>query len=186
MAELTHSFAGAASASASAPVVTPEARAALGHLADVVVPPPVSWTPQTIGWWVLAGVLLLVLLWILVASARRWHANRYRRAALAELRALDARLRQRAGDTALIVDALPELLKRTALAAWPREKVASLSGAAWVDFLSAHAGRARSDVDRLRTLLDDAEYRPVASGAAPPHELVAACRRWIEEHRVPA
>jgi hypothetical protein len=165
--------------------VTPEARAALGHLADVVVPPPVAWTPQTAGWWVLAALLLIALLWILVASVRRWHANRYRRAALVELRALDARLRKAPDSTVSVVGALPELLKRTALAAWPREQVASLSGAAWVDFLSAHAGRARADVDRLRPLLDDAEYRPQAS-TTPPHELIAASRRWIEAHRVPA
>ncbi|MBN8910366.1 MAG: DUF4381 family protein, partial [Rhodospirillales bacterium] len=50
----------------------------------------------------------------------RWRRNRYRRAALRELGRLPR--------TGNVVPALAALLKRTALAAFPRERVAALTG----------------------------------------------------------
>ncbi len=174
--------ASAASQAASA-ALTPQARAALQHLADVAIPPPVPWTPQTAGWAVLAVLLLLGLIWFIVWAVRHRRANRYRRVALTELKHIESRWR--ADDAAALAD-LPALLKRTALAAWPREAVAGLSGMAWVDFLAAHAGHARADVKKLKPLLDDAEYRTVTANLSdtgiPPNELIAACRHWIARH----
>jgi len=135
----------------------------LQGLADIVTPLPVSWLPQTWGWAVLGVVLLILLSWILWRWRRAREANRYRREALAELEGLKD------------VTGIPPLLKRTALAAWPREKVASLSGAQWVAFLKVSGP--------LADLLNDAEYRNVS---VPDKEARAAAKRWIEGHRVSA
>ena len=97
-------------------------------LSPVSEPAAVSWWPQTWGWAVLGGLLLLVLMVSAWRRYRHWRANRYRRAALQQLRR-----RLAAGEGAA---ALAEVLRRTALAAFPRAQVASLRGELWCDFLN--------------------------------------------------
>ncbi len=94
-------------------------------------------TPQTAGWAVLgrgAGDRVAV-----AGVARRSplaREPRYRREALAELARLSL-------DPAAQLAAVPPLLKRCALVAWPRERTAALSGPAWTGFVAAHARRRR-------------------------------------------
>jgi len=159
---------------------------ALKGLADIVSPAPISWYPQTWGWWAVAAVLLAALAYLAFRWTRRWIANRYRREALRECEALEKALhddRQRAATVA----ALPVLLKRVALGAWPRTEVASLSGAAWVSFVKGHAGDARID-QRTAGLLNDAEYQETLDSLSA--EDAGTCWRavhdWIEHHDVSA
>jgi hypothetical protein len=157
----------------------------LAGLADVVVPDPVSWLPQAWGWRVLAGALLVAAVVLAFRWVRRYLANRYRREALDECAALEASLESESGRAAALAE-LAVLLKRTALSAWPRAEVASLSGAAWIDFLRRHGGRARVDEPMAR-LLDAAEYEPAALASVSTQEAHAcarATRNWIECHRV--
>jgi hypothetical protein len=160
---------------------------ALKGLADIVVPDPVSWSPQTWGWWALAAVLVVAALVLAIRRARRYLANRYRREALEECTALEASLDSESR-RAVALAALPVLLKRTALTAWPRAEVASLSGQAWIDFLRRHGGRARVD-EPVARLLDAAEYEPGSLATISPqdaHACARAVRDWIECHRVSA
>lgn len=169
-------------------VVTLDAttRAALQKLADIAVPPPVSWMPRTWGWAVLAAALLALIGWLVVRGARRYAANRYRREGLSELDRIEAKLADD-GERGKALAAMPELLKRVALAAWPRTEVASLSGPSWVAFLHAHGGTVGFP-DAAARLLDDLEYRC----PAPPmsvdeaRNIVGALRNWIEGHVVSA
>jgi len=159
----------------------------LADLADIAVPDPVSWYPQTWGWWVLVGALVVAALVFAVRRIRRYVANRYRRAALEELAALEATLDNESRRAAALAE-LAVLLKRTALGAWPRAEVASLSGRAWIDFLRRHGGR--TDIDeRMAQFLDDTEYRPESLASVSPEDAQAcaqAARGWIEGHRVSA
>jgi hypothetical protein len=158
-------------------------RAALQKLADISVPPPVSWVPQTWGWAVLAVAVLALMAWMIARGARHYAANRYRREGLRELDRIEARL----DDGGKALAAMPALLKRVALAAWPRAEVAQLSGASWIAFLRAHAGKVGFP-DDAAGLLDDLEYRshqPVVS-ADKAKRITGAVRNWIEGHIVSA
>jgi hypothetical protein len=160
---------------------------ALKGLADVVVPDPVSWSPQTWGWWVLAAVLLVGALLLGIRRARRFLADRYRREALEACAVLETSLDSESRRPAAVAE-MAVLLKRTALSAWPRGEVASLSGAAWIDFLRRHGGRARVD-EPIARLLDAAEYEPGSLASVSPgdaHACARAIRNWIECHRVSA
>jgi hypothetical protein len=159
----------------------------LAGLADIAVPDPVSWYPQAWGWWVLAGALFVAALVLAIRRARRFVADRYRREALRECAALEASLDSEGGRAAALAE-LAALLKRTALSAWPRAEVASLSGRAWIEFLRRHGGRAGVD-ERMARLLDDAEYQPGSLASVSPqdaHGCARAVRAWIERHRVSA
>jgi hypothetical protein len=159
----------------------------VNELVDIVTPPPPSWMPQTAGWLVLGVLLLVAMLWLAWRFVRRWHAERFRRTALKELAALRRTLDGAPGERIAVLLALAELLKRLALAEWPRQTVAALSGPAWREFLQSRAGKAQDAVPALAMLINDAEYRDRATLARwPDEQLVAtfsACRVWIAGYR---
>ena len=97
--------------------------ASLDRLHDIVTPPPVSWWPPAPGWYVGSALLFLSVLLLLIRFGCRYHANAYRRAALRELQELEQASRW---------PELAALLKRVALSAFPRSKVASLTGESWI------------------------------------------------------
>ncbi|MEI2298140.1 DUF4381 domain-containing protein [Ensifer sp. MJa1] len=170
----------------AAPAKDPLVDAALRQLADISVPAPVSMMPQTWAWAALAGVLLLVILIAGWRWYRRWEANRYRREALADLKDIEARLSAPATRGEALV-ALPVLLKRTALAIWPREAIAGLHGTGWTGFLDAHSGGPVFPIASAR-FFEEAEYRgKTALSAVPEAEArayIATARHWIEAHHV--
>ncbi|WP_052260796.1 DUF4381 domain-containing protein [Photobacterium gaetbulicola] len=64
---------------------TPPSTYILRELHDVVVPESVSWVPQTLGWKILLGVLLIIAGLLLVLRVLNWWNNRYRSEALAAI-----------------------------------------------------------------------------------------------------
>ncbi|MDI7863111.1 DUF4381 domain-containing protein [Rhizobiaceae bacterium n13] len=171
----------------ASPPHDPMLDATLREMADIALPPPVSMMPATWGWAVLAVLVALAIAFALWRWLRYRAQNRYRREALAELSALEAAIGEAAGRQRSL-GSLPALVKRTALAVFPREAVAALSGSAWVDFLKAHAGKARIDEEAYR-FLAETEYRlPAVStvDVADARRTFAAARQWIEGHDVHA
>jgi len=150
---------------------------ALGDFVEVVSPQTISWLPQTTGWWWLGAALLAVIARYSWQRLRHWYRNRYRREAAVRL--------QRLADTAersTLVAELNRLLKLTALAAFSREQVASLSGEEWVDFLNRQCATPPFSNEQGQLLAVGA-YRtgPVAGATGQP--LIAACRTWVREHK---
>jgi hypothetical protein len=96
---------------------------------EIGLPSPVSWWPSAPGWQVLGFIAAAWLVWRGIRRATRWWRNRYRREALRQLQQHQQQDR---------VAVLPYYLKVTALQAYPREEVASLSGSDWLVFLDAH------------------------------------------------
>jgi Domain of unknown function (DUF4381) len=143
----------------------------LSALHDFFQPPPPSWMPQTAGWYVLAAVLAVLLLWFAIRAARSWRRNRYRREAL---RALEA----------APVAEFSALLKRAALAAWPRERVAALTGEPWLRFLSESSGITQFS-SPPGSQMEEAALVDGASGtAAHTEQLRRLAAQWIRRHRV--
>jgi hypothetical protein len=146
--------------------------APLDKLHDFYQPPPPAWTPQTAGWYVLFVIAGLLVIWAAVHLIRKWFANRYRREALRELVLLQP-------------SEFSELLKRTALAAWPRETAASLSGDAWLRFLDeAYDDQAfhHSPANRIEELA----LRPETLSTEDELSLRETVAAWIRGHRVQA
>jgi hypothetical protein len=139
----------------------------LNRLAEPTAPPPVSMMPQTWGWAALGGLLLLALLYLAIRAYKSHRANAYRREALAELKAAS-------NDPARIAP----ILRRAALAAYPRRDVAGLTGQSWLDFLN-RTGRDVLFEGAPGRLLLMAPYR--AAQRVP--ELERLAKRWIRSHR---
>lgn len=150
---------------------TPERPTNLVDLLDqLVLPPepaPISMMPETVGW-VILGVCalagLVVGLWYWRQNQAR---NAYRDAALAAL--------DRAGNDPA---AVASVLKRCALAAYPRGEVAALSGEDWLSFLDAAVGGEAFSAGPGRALAN----APYTSGDVADAALIEAARHWIRAH----
>jgi hypothetical protein len=157
---------------------------ALSGLHDIVVPEPVSYLPQTIGW----GIVLLALIglgvWLGVLARRRQRTRRYRELALRDLEAL--RRQYQGGARQEVFSALPELVKRTALVAFPRPDVASLTGKEWLEFLNRSYDGA-GFTDGPGRWLPSLAYACRAGQPVPDEEemgsLVSLVQTWIRDHR---
>lgn len=155
----------------------------IADLKEIPLPPPVPYTPQTAGWWVLLALVLLAVLWYVVRRLHRWWRNRYRRAAQKELAAIELALadpsqRQQA------LAAVPALVKRTVLTWAPRDAVAPLSGEAWLGYLDrtlAGEGFVRGPGRQLQMLA----YGSGDMADGDTDALLALLHRWIDDH-VPA
>jgi len=165
----------------------PAAAASLQNLNDIVLPPAVDWWPLAPGWYVLAGLLVLVLAWFGYRSVRRWQANRYRRAALIELQQLSRGMEDASMREACLRQ-VPVLLKRAAVSAYPRSQVAALTGAPWVQFLNSTLSRPVF-TPVVGCYLDQLAYETGnlhAIDAQARAELLASSRKWLQSHRPPS
>jgi len=139
----------------------------IGQLQEPPAPPPVSMRPETWGWAVLAMLLAAILAVLAWRAWRAWQRAAYRRAALAELAASG-------GDPGRVA----AILRRTALAAYPRADVAGLTGSGWVTFLETSGGLSLPG-PVSEALLSG----PWRRDPPPSPELQAAAQRWVRRHR---
>jgi hypothetical protein len=137
--------------------------ASLDNLRDIVVPdaPPV-W-PLAIEAWLLLAISITAVAIVVYQWRTARAANAYRRAGLVLLQSA------RSGYEVSVI------LKRVALAVFPREQVASLYGEEWAAFLCETCGR--RDFAPLVQAETDA---PVTKG------MKRLARIWIQRHRVPS
>jgi hypothetical protein len=154
----------------------------LAQLRDIHSPDPIGWWPPAPGWWLLAALLLAGLAlagWLLYRQYRR---NGYRRAAGRELSQAWACLQEQ-GDADGYVHDLSQILRRTALAAYPAHLVNGLHGQSWLRFLDQTSKNPGDDFSAGagRDLLV-LPYRPVPADKdlRPLHELAMT---WLAEHR---
>jgi len=162
-------------------------------LRDWHLPEPVSWWPPAPGWWLVAALGLVLA----VVGVRWWRVRRRRtaptRAALAELAALRSRHEQGV-DGRSFAAAISVLLRRLALARYPRERVAGLAGRQWLDFLDRTGGSGGFTQGPGR-ILAEAPYRQSGQdgldpGLSPARSsegagLADLADRWIRANRKP-
>ena len=125
----------------------------------------------------------MLLFWIAWRAWRHWQAAAYRRAALAEWQQLKTQTADPRQQEAALRH-LPELMKRTALAAFPRAQVASLSAIEWLRFLD-RTGHTDAFTRGHGQLLPELAYDPRAVtllGTASVEELFEVIRLWIAGH----
>ena len=154
----------------------------LTRLRDIIEPPPVPGWPPAPGVWFLAGFVFVWLVAVLAVVWLRHRRNAYRRQALKELADMDAGLGDPECSTRVSAQ-LNELLKRTALAAYPRSAVAPLAGSEWLAFLDRSAGLSEFTEGAGRAL---GSIYSSSTGSPEANELQglsAAARRWIGTHR---
>ena len=160
-------------APAATPAISPAAVSPgsdpLAQLRGIHAPADPHWWPPAPGWWLLAVLLLLALLWSLRWLLRRhrrkapWRAARHELAALAERHAGNS---ADPDNDAAYLRELSVLLRRIALSRYPAEDIAALTGAEWLAWLDRQAdtdafsngvGRVLADGPYAPRLTDDVD-----------------------------
>lgn len=151
----------------------------LSELRDIHLPEPIHSWPIAPGWWILLLLILFSLISAIKFLRRRWKNNRYRRSGQQQLKQLlqEYQLHQ---DPRQYLKRFSELMKRIALACFPRERVASLSGEEWVAFLDQTGRTDEFSLGHGQVLMYGAYEPDTEFEVQPLHELGM---KWIREHR---
>ena len=154
----------------------PTQQALLAQLHDIQLPDPVSWWPLANSIWaVIVGVLGVIvgLTWYYWV---RHQNNRYRREALA---LLQPTLAQHPEPAAKLM-ALNHLLKQVAITHYGRQRVAPLTGQAWIDFLQETA----IYIDQPDNLADlmAASYQTQPISAEQLAGVIDYAQAWMKGH----
>jgi hypothetical protein len=149
----------------------------LQNLNDIVVPGSVPWWPVAPGWYVLAGIFLAYAVYRLYRHWLYRRGNRYRKQALQELLSI------RKNPSTESLQRLPGLIKRAALAVWPREQVAHLSGSQWHQFLDESAAT-KVFLEGAGNTLEGLAYQTVPKTTPTASEQVLdAAEFWLKNHQ---
>ena len=157
--------------------------AALDNLRDIHLPAAVPWWPLAPGWWLLAllgVIMLLYVLYRLRGALRRYHVYR---AALRDLERIEAGSDART-DTVALIAALSIWLRRVCISLGSAEQVAGLSGEAWLAWLDRELPERpfASGPGRILALGPYRSHLPAAA-AVEAEALPALCRTWLRTQR---
>jgi len=147
---------------------------AVQNLKDIHLPPAISA-------WQLAPVwITLIILFCICATciAMHFHKMKLRRVALkTALRTLQ-NLRLSAEEHPLhVVNEISQLLRRVSLFYFNREKVAGLTGNAWLDFLNQTGHTLKFNDKEISTLLTQSQYQK--SQDIDLHALFELTKHWL-------
>ena len=147
------------------------------QLRDIHVPGAAPLWPPAPGWWVVAFVILALLAWAGADAWRRHRLHRERRRVMDALAELEADFTRDRSNERLARIAL--LMRRLALSRYPRERVAGLTGAAWLRFLDESGGNGQFANGAGRVLAAAPYQRSV------PHDMdiegfAALVRAWVD------
>ena len=120
---------------------------------------PSFWPPAS-GFWILVALVLMLLITAAWFTAQTRRRNAYRRAGLTLLQ------------SATTLYEINVVLKRVALAVFPREQVAALHGEDWHRFLQSTCSNAQFS-----------NLKQVDASTPATDSMRAEARTWIRQHR---
>lgn len=157
---------------------------ALSDMADIHLPAEPGFWPLAPGWWVLAALLLALLVYGAYRLQKRLQLHRRYRSALRELDKCLASLQARAGHNGatmeqrlIYVNEVNSVLRRVALLHFAHDRVAGLSGQAWVAFIKQH-DRAGRLTPELAGALAEGRFAPRCD--VDTQALHVMARDWIK------
>lgn len=160
------------------PSIPPQAQQLLDRLKDIHAPEPVGFWPPAPGWWVLFVLALGAVVGLVLWLWRRHQNNRYRREAIRELAAMPFE------QTPEFVARISELLKRTAISAYPdwRHFIGQLFGERWPDFLKATCESPGIGVESAKALAGGHYQQTLDTDVS---RLKADALHWVKTHKSP-
>lgn len=148
----------------------------LNHLRDIHLADPPSWWPLAMGWHIVMGLLLFLLIWIIVRNWWRWQRLLIKRKVISDIDKLkDSYLRNEQQENILATISI--LLKRVALVYYKREQIASLYGEKWLRFLD-QTGQTHEFTKGYGRCLATAPYQKGAK--VDVLKVIEICRLWIK------
>ncbi|HEB87881.1 MAG TPA: DUF4381 domain-containing protein [Gammaproteobacteria bacterium] len=148
------------------------------QLRDIHLPVEPGFWPPAPGWWILALLLLVLLIWATRVALHRYRLRRQRQRILAMLDELE----QEPHDiTPQRIARISSLLRRLALMHYPRQRVAALTGTNWLQFLDESGGDGRFSHGPGQVLASG-PYQPTLPSDLDIGALSVLLRDWIKKN----
>ncbi|MBD1572003.1 DUF4381 domain-containing protein [Vibrio sp. S17_S38] len=155
---------------------TPPSSYILKGLQEVGLPEPVSWWPQTMGWKILAGVgLVLLILW-LYRRGQRWWGDRYRREAIEVINTLDINNSQFEYQAFVIIKRVMGYLNPADQALYGEEFQTALNA-----YIPSDSSKIEAEL--LRRWMLSLNSRKEALNMEDKQRIHQHCLFWIREHQ---
>ena len=156
----------------------------LEQLADIHLPPEISFWPLAPGWWVLAVLVLVALIWSTLYSLQKMKQRKICAYALNELDTihheyLDSTRRSDEAENAarlLFVNEFNAVIRRVALWHYPNSGIASLAGPPWVDFIR-EKGNSSGLTEEISDLITRGRFMPYCE--VDINQLYQFGQQWI-------
>jgi len=150
----------------------------LDMLRDIHLPGEISAWPPAPGWWFLlifSILLIIAVFWLLRKNYLQKKLFRLSQSAISELElAYDKHQ-----DPYLLVKEYSSLIRRIALARFPRQQIASLTGKLWLEFLDESAGLSVFNSEAGKLLIHG-PYQKSENSVKHLDELKQAIHLWIK------
>jgi len=152
----------------------------LAQLRDIHLPEPVSWWPLAPGWLLVFFSLIILIFLGIYLLHRHYKNNRPKRQALKLLSQYYQQYKEN-NNTHRTSARLSELLRRVALAYYPRDRVAGLQGEEWIEFLNNTV----KDINfnEVKELLLEHPYQHETQTSLEP--LFSYVNAWIKQRGKP-
>ena len=149
----------------------------LSNLKDIHMPPSISFWPPSFGWWVIAGLFLITIIFSYLMLWRFIKNFKPKNEALKILKEIQNEYnRNLIGPDTL--KKLTKLIRRTALTFCPREEVSSLYGFEWLKFLDK-SGKTNQFTNGFGTIFGNQIYEKKLKINSDP--LFILVKKWISE-----
>jgi hypothetical protein len=164
------------------PAATPAMQQTL-QLEDIHLPPEPGFWPPAPGWWLLAALLMLAA-WLGGKKARRL-LRRHRQQQETRQTLHQIKRELDSGNLQQAITSMNVFLRKMALAHFPDEDVASLTGKQWLAFLD-RSGNTRDFTSGPGHVLAEAPYQPALPDQVDRDGLYRAVENWVlnaQKHR---
>ncbi len=150
----------------------------LDKLRNIHLPDDISLWPPAPGWWILLLLIICLLIWTIWVLWKKHQQKRLFRLSIASVNALELAF-DKHQDSLLLVKQYSSLIRRIALARFPRQQIASLTGKSWLTFLDKSAGMNLFNSEAGKLLING-PYQKTDKSIQHIDELKLAIHHWIK------
>ena len=147
-------------------------------IGNLIEPEAIAYSFNTLGWYIVFGVLILTAILVFILQIRKYRKNKYRRTALLKI----AEVLKLSKQNKRILE-LNKILKIVAIKVFGRETVASLFGKEWFDFLVSTCLTA--DKLPIKNIENYSVYiynNDIVMSEKDFNEFVSFAKFWIKNH----
>jgi hypothetical protein len=152
----------------------------LAQLKDIHLPDPISWWPLAPGWYLLIAFIIFLFIVVMYQAYTR-HRNALPKKNALQLLTTYRACYEKEGNAQWVSSQTSELLKRVALAYYPRANVANLCGEEWLNFLNQTAKGI--DFNSVKYMLLHSPFKNKVTENPTP--FLDKAEQWIKQRGTP-
>ena len=146
------------------------------QLRDIHLPESPDFWPPALAWWLMLSLVFFFSFWVLVKIRQRSRNKKHHQLLFTRLAELENKLRKDPSNETLAE--INILLRQLAVAYYPREEIACLTGGDWLHFLD-QSGNTHDFSRGAGRILMDAPYQHGSLQNLNIDEFIPLIRRWI-------